>query len=84
MPSGVLPDERTFQDISEFQRLLAADSRRLLRNLGRQFAIYGAGRDLAFSDRQQIDDIVDRAETHGGGIRTLIHELIQSSLFQTK
>ena len=50
--SGILSDERAFKDISEFQTLLAADSQRLLKNLARQFAIYGTGRDIAFSDRR--------------------------------
>lgn len=83
-PSGVLPDERTFTGITEFQALLAADSKRLLTNLARQFAIYSMGRDIAFSDRGQIADIVDQTQQKGGGIRTLLHELIQSSLFLTK
>jgi hypothetical protein len=82
--SGVLPDERKFKDIAEFQALLAADSVRLLKNLAQQLAIYGTGRDLLFADRDQIDAIVSRTEKQGGGIRTLIHELIQSELFQTK
>jgi len=82
--SGVLPDERKFKDIREFQDLLAVDSSRLLKNLAQQLAIYAIGRDLAFSDREQISDIVARTQTSGGGIRTLIHELIQSELFQTR
>ena len=82
--SGILPDERQFKDIAEFQALLAADSQHLLKNLAQQFAIYGAGRDIAFSDREQIASIVDHTQKKGGGIRTLIHELIQSRLFQTK
>ena len=83
-PSGVLPDERTFKNITEFQTLLAADSGRLLKNLAQQFAIYGTGRDITFSDREQIAVIVNSTQKSGGGLRTLLHELIQSSLFQTR
>ena len=82
--SGVLPDERAFKDVTEFQTLLAADSSRLLKNLAQQLAIYSTGRDLSFSDRDQIAAIVGNAQKQGGGLRTLIHELIQSPLFQTK
>ena len=82
--SGLLPDERTFKDITEFQTLLAADSNRLLKNLTQQFAIYAIGRDLGFSDREQIASIVAHTQQRGGGVRTMIHELIQSGLFQTK
>jgi hypothetical protein len=83
-PSGVLPDERQFRNITEFQTLLAADSGRLLKNLAQQFAIYGTGRDITFSDREQIASIVDRTQKNGGGVRTLINELVFSRLFQTQ
>ena len=82
--SGVLPDERKFSGIREFQTLLAADKPQLLKNLAQQLAIYSTGRDLAFSDREEIAGIVARTEKQGGGIRTLIHELVQSRLFQTR
>lgn len=83
-PSGQLPDGRAFKDIGEFQTLLAADSNRLLKNLGRQFAIYGIGRDLAFADRERIDAIVSNTNKKGGGVRTLIDELVQSPLFSAR
>jgi len=82
--SGVLPDERKFSGIAEFQTLLAADRTRLLKNLAEQFTVYATGRAIAFSDRAEIAGIVARTEKQGGGLRTLLHEVVQSSLFQTK
>jgi hypothetical protein len=73
------PDKKLYP---EFKTLLAADTPQLLKNLAQQFAIYSTGRDLAFSDRDEIAGIVARTETQGGGIRTLLHELVQSRLFQ--
>ena len=81
---GALPDERKFGDIREFQKLAAAGSTLLLKNLARQLAIYATGHDLAFSDREQIANIVARTQKQGGGVRTLLHELTQSQLFQTR
>ncbi|MHA3771293.1 DUF1592 domain-containing protein [Verrucomicrobiota bacterium sgz303538] len=83
-PSGVLPDGQKFADIRELQALLAAHPEKLLKNLAQQFAIYATGRDLAFSDRDEIYAIVCKTGEQGGGIRTLIHELTQSALFQTR
>ena len=83
-PSGVLPDARTFQDIREFQALIAADPELLLKNLTQQLAIYSTGREIGFSDREAIEAIVTRTQAQQGGVRTLVHELIQSPLFQTK
>ncbi len=79
-----MADERKFSDIGELQAILAADNHTLLRNLAQQLAIYSTGRDIAFSDRQLLNDIVARTKKQGGGIRTLIHELVQSNLFQTR
>jgi hypothetical protein len=82
--SGELPDGRIFNGIGEFQDLLAADSGRLLKNLVRQFAIYGTGRDVSFSDREHLAGITANTQKSGGGVRTLIHELIRSELFKTR
>ena len=82
--SGVLPDERKFADVRELQTLLAADAPRLLKNLAQQLAIYSTGRDVIFSDRDEIAAIVVRTQKQDGGIRTLMHELVQSRLFQTR
>lgn len=82
--SGVLADQRAFRDIREFQALIAADTTPLLKNLATQFAVYSTGRDIGFSDRDEIQAIVTRTQQQGGGIRTLIHEVVQSPLFQSK
>lgn len=82
--SGQLPDGRKFQDIREFQSLLASQKELLLRNLAQQLAIYATGRDVAFSDRPALEQIVQRTQNQGGGLRTLLHELVQSPLFQTR
>ena len=84
-PSAALPDGRAFKDINEFQTLLAAEPDRLLENLARQFVVYSTGRDLSFGDRERIASIAAGAKKHGGGgVRSLVHELVQSRLFQTR
>ena len=82
--SGELADGRKFADIRELQTLLAADPQRLLRNLAEQLATYSTGRAPAFTDRAEIAAIVARTQAQGGGLRTLLHELVQSRLFQTR
>ncbi len=82
--SGVLPDQREFKDILELQSILAADSGRLLKNLAQQFSVYSTGREVAFGDRDEIGGIVARAAKQGGGVRTLVHEVVESGLFQTR
>ena len=84
-PTGELPDGRTFQNIVDLQKMLVKERDQLQRNLVRQFAVYSTGREVAFSDREEIASIIANAEKNGkGGVRSLIHELVQSPLFQTR
>ena len=82
--SGHLADERTFKDVNEFKALLASDKHQLLKNLAHQFLVYSTGRDTAYSDREGIENILAKTEQQGGGIRTLLHEIVLSPLFQTR
>jgi hypothetical protein len=82
--SGQLSDGRSFQDVREFQSLIAADSERLLLNLTRRLTIYSTGRSIAFGDRDALQEIVAKTQQNGGGIRTLLHNLVQSPLFHAR
>jgi hypothetical protein len=82
--SGVLPDGRAFGDVRGLRRLLAGDTRPLLRNLAGRLAVFATGRPLGFSDRDRLEAIVLAAESRGGGVRAMLHELVQSELFQSR
>ena len=83
-PSGEWTDGRAFKDVREMQSQLAADRRALLKNLAEKFLVYATGREIAFRDGDEIRAIVTAIDKQGGGIRTLLHEVIQSPLFQTR
>ena len=78
-PSSVLADGRPFRDVREFQKLLADEPDRLMKNLAVQFAVYATGRPVAFGDRAQI-----AAAAKANGIRELLHAVVQGELFRTK
>ncbi|MGB8166014.1 MAG: DUF1592 domain-containing protein [Chthoniobacteraceae bacterium] len=82
-PSGALPDGRKFDDIRSLKKLLLADERQLARNLARQLVVFATGAPVRFGDRAELEQILDRAQPKYG-VRSLIHEIVQSSLFQTK
>ena len=56
----------------------------IARNLTRQLAIYATGAPVRFSDRDVIEDILQRTGANGYGARSLVHELVQSELFLKK
>ncbi len=79
--TGTLPGGQSFQNVREFQALLANETDRLLVNLARQLMIYATGREVRFSDRAAIQEIVSRTRKQGGGLRTLMHDVVASPLF---
>jgi hypothetical protein len=83
-PSGELPDGRRFDSVRELKELLLKDDEQLARNLTRQLAIYATGAPIQFSDRPQIAKILARTRPGGYGVRSLIHEIVQSDLFLNK
>jgi mono/diheme cytochrome c family protein len=82
--SGELPDGRKFRDVRELKQLLLADERQIARNLARQLAVYATGAPIHFADREPIEQILERASSSHYGVRSLIHELVQSELFLNK
>jgi hypothetical protein len=83
-PAGQLPDGRAFSGVADLEQLLAANRAQLLKNLTEQLAVYATGRGIAYSDRAEIAGVVAQTEKQGGGLRTLLHEIVRSPLFQTR
>ena len=82
--NGELPDGRKFRDIREFKQLLLDNEKQITRNLVRQLTIYATGAPVRFSDREQIEGVLERASSSHYGVRSLVHEIVQSEIFQTK
>ena len=82
--TGELPDGRPFNDVRDFKKLLLSDELPIARNLVRQLAIYATGAPVRFSDRPAIEDILKKSKASAFGVRTIVHEIVQSDLFQNK
>ncbi len=82
--SGELPDGRPFSDVRELKQCLLKDEEQLARNLIQQLTIYATGAPIRYSDRPEIAKILARSRAQGYGIRSIIHELVQSELFLNK
>ncbi|MBI2477574.1 MAG: DUF1592 domain-containing protein [Planctomycetia bacterium] len=82
--ADVLPDGRRFNDIDGFKHLLLADQDQLARVLAEKLLTYATGSVPTTADRAEIDSIVGRIREQNYGLRSLIHEIVQSSVFQSK
>jgi len=84
-PAGTLPDGRTFAGIREFKQLLLSHDERLVAlNMVGQLVTFATGAPVGFSDRQQVDRILDDSRSSGYGVRDLVHGIVSSELFQYK
>ena len=79
-----LADGRTFSDITEFKKLLLNRPEQIARCLTEKLMIYATGHPISFSDHTEIDRIVTEAKSADYGLRTLVHAVVASYLFQTK
>jgi len=75
---------KTFTGIDDFKKLLLEDPRQIARNLTGQLLTYATGAPVSFADRARVEQTLDRAQGANYGLRTLIHELVQSPLFLSK
>jgi hypothetical protein len=82
--AGELPDGRAFNDVREFKHLLLTDDVPIARNLARQLIVFATGAPVRFSDRPQVEKILQASRERQYGVRSLIHGVVQSDLFQYK
>lgn len=82
--ADVLPDGRRFQNIDEYKQLLLSDKDQLARALADKLLTYATGAAPTSADALQIDAIVANVREKNYGFRSLIHEIVQSALFQSK
>jgi hypothetical protein len=81
---GTLPGGKTYDDFEQFKSLLMDNKEKLARSLVEGSASYGLGRTVEFSDGDDLDALTQQLMGEDMHARSLIHNLIQSELFQTK
>jgi len=81
-PSGKLADGRQFDDLADLKSLLLDDREQLAGNVIRQLLVYATGSGIRFSDREEIEAILARSRKTNYGLRSIIHEVVQSRVFR--
>ena len=82
--SAELADGRAFEDVHGLKRLLLGDTRQVARSLAEKLLIYATGARTSFADRREIERIVDAAEAHDYGARTILEQVVLSEAFHRK
>jgi hypothetical protein len=82
--SGQLPDGTGFNGFREFRDLMLRDEDVLARTLATKLLTFATGRELGFSDRPVIDEIVGKSKVNGHGVRDIIELVVMSEVFRSK
>ena len=82
--ADVMPDGQKFRNVDEFKQLLLKDRDQLARALAEKLLGYATGASPEKSDRPVVDAIVNRVRPKDYGLRALVHEVVQSKVFQHK
>jgi hypothetical protein len=79
-----LPSGEKFSGYNEFRDHLASHPDRLAKTLATKLLIFATGREMGFSDREEINRIVKESAKNGYGVRDLIHLVTASEIFRRK
>ncbi len=82
--SGRMYKGEAFDGINEFKKLLLQDKEVIARNLVHQLIVYATGAPVAFSDRDEVAQILKKTKSSDYGVRSIIHAIVQSPLFLRK
>ncbi len=83
-PADEMPDGQKFRDIDEFKQLLLKNKDPIARALTQRLVTYATGATVQTVDQKEIEAIVRSIREHDYGLRTLVHEVVQSDLFRRK
>ncbi len=82
--TGETADGQQFQNIDEFKQLLLKDKDQIVRGLTERLVTYATGGGPEATDKPEIEAILARVRDKNYGLRTLVHEIVQSKMFQNK
>ncbi len=82
--SGTMADHRAFGGPQEFKQLALQQSDVVARCLAAKLVTYSTGQKTEAGDFLALDAMVAQAKKKHYGLRTLIHAVVQSDLFENK
>ncbi|QDU24963.1 hypothetical protein ETAA8_00240 [Anatilimnocola aggregata] len=79
-----LPGGVEIADVRAYKAALAARPELLARSLARKLVTFATGVSVEVGDELVVDTILEKSQASDFGLRTLIHEVVQSELFIRK
>ena len=82
--AGEMPDGGKFAGFADLQKLLVADQDRVARCIAEKLLVFATGRPMGFSDRAEIDRLVEETKKKQHAMRDFVHAVVQSRIFSSK
>ena len=82
--ADVTADGERFENIDELKQVILRDMPRIARALTTKLITYATGQAPRASDRAAVEAIVTKISAKNYGLRSLIHEIVQSEIFLNK
>jgi hypothetical protein len=82
--ADVTADGQKFENIDQLKEILLRDKPKLARTVTTKLITYATGRAPQESERKAVADVVTKIAARDYGLRSLIHEIVQSELFRNK
>jgi mono/diheme cytochrome c family protein len=82
--ADVLPTGESFRDVDEFKRLLLQDPDRIALGLTKKLLTYATGSGIQWADNAEAEAIVKRVKSKEYGLKSIVHEVVQSKMFLHK
>lgn len=81
--SGKFFQDREFNNFIEFRQQLLDHPETVANAIAKKLLIYGCGRPVKRGDQKSVDFVVETARKNHYGLRSMIHAVIESELFQS-
>ncbi len=82
--SGEFDGGMAFANINDFRRGMEDRVDQIRAHMLRQLILYATGAPVGPADQAEFREILDRLASGGGGVRSMIRQIVQSDMFQTK
>jgi hypothetical protein len=82
--TGQLADGRKFESFNDFRRLLIPQKDLLAKAFVTKLLTFATGREMGFSDRTEIETIVEKSSANGYRFGDLLKLCVASKIFQSK
>ena len=82
--AGTTSTGRSFDSFYSYKQVLMNQREQVAQNVISKLVVYATGSEIQFADRPELTRILNRTREKNFGMRTMIHEVVQSRLFQHK